>query len=172
MHDELSGAVIELVGVHRFDDAEFVGGFCEEGETVTEPLAALAVLLEGVLVSEHFWDALDEGELFACEERGWAIAAVESGEVGFMIEEFELAGAACHVEVDDAFGAGGEVGRGGAEWLGGVVAWGGGGAGVGTGAEPEGGESERAVSEEVPAGGGEEEVAVVHRFSGSARSRN
>jgi hypothetical protein len=110
--------------------------------------------------------------LFACEERGRAIAAVESGEVGFRIEEFELAGAASHVEVDDAFGAGGEVWRVGAQWLGGVVAGVCGGAGVGAGTEPESGEAERAVSEKVPAGGGEEEVAVVHRFSGSARSRN
>jgi hypothetical protein len=60
--------------------------------------------------SEHGGVGPDEGIALAADDGGWERLAFEAGELGFVVEEFELAGCAGHEQVDDAFGLGGEVG--------------------------------------------------------------
>jgi hypothetical protein len=102
--------MVELVGVHGLHEAQMIRDLGEVRHAVRDPCAALAVLLERVLWAEHFWNALDERELFTGQKRLRAFLAVELFELGFVIEEFELARSTGHVQVNHALCAGRKMG--------------------------------------------------------------
>ena len=96
--------------------AYVIGDFAVVGEEVADPLAAFSVLAEG---GEAFGDG--EGLLFrghAGEALAFAdgvgeLGAVEFFERGLVVEGVHLAGGAGLAEIDDALGAGGEMGGAG-----------------------------------------------------------
>ena len=104
--------MIELVRIHRFHDAQIIGMPCEKWQTVGNPLPALAVLLEGILAGQHLWHSLDKSELLASEEGLRAVLPIEFDKLGLVVKEFQLAGAAGHVQVDHTFGLGRKMGLG------------------------------------------------------------
>ena len=75
------------------------------GKTIGNPRAALAMLLERVLVSQHLRCALNEGETFSVEKRLRTILAIKFFEIGLEVKQFELTGSSNHVQKDDSFGA-------------------------------------------------------------------
>ena len=113
VEEELGGGVVELVGVHRLDEADVIDVPGEAGHAVGDPGAGLAVLLEGEDGAEELWGAFDEGEGFAFEELGRAVFEVVFDELGLVVEKFLLGRGAGHVEVDDALGLGGNHGGAG-----------------------------------------------------------
>src|SRR5690606_995356 len=91
VHEELGRTAVELVRLYRLDEADLVDDPLEVRQPVGNPLAAFSRPVEGELRPEHLRHALDEGELFALEELLRALLAVELGEFGLVVEEFELA---------------------------------------------------------------------------------
>ena len=147
VHEELRGAVVELVGPHRFDEADLVDDFLEMGQPVGDPLAALAGLVEGELRAEHLRHALDEGELLAFEVFLRALLAVELGEFRLVVEELELARRAGHVQVDHALCLRSEVGEIGHQRIRWILLQDG---AVALRSEPQPAEADRAVLQEMP----------------------
>jgi len=49
-------------------------------------MAGFTCLMKGVLWAKHFWDSLDEGELFAFEEFFRAFLTIEFFEIRFVVE--------------------------------------------------------------------------------------
>src|SRR5207249_2445324 len=86
-----------------------------------DPLAALAGLVKRVLRSQQLGDAVDEGEAFAGEEGSGAVLAVEPRQFRLMFKKLQLAGRPCHVQINDAPGLGGKLGRQDRKGIGGVA---------------------------------------------------
>ena len=77
VNEKLRGAVVELIRVHRFDEAQIIGNGGKVREAIGYPSTALAVLFKWELSSKHFRYALNEGELFTFEKFFGAFLAVE-----------------------------------------------------------------------------------------------
>ena len=120
MDEKLRGAVIELIRVHRFNEAQIICHGGELRESIRDPSSALAVLLELKLRAEHFRNTLDKGELLAFKKLFGAILAIEFFQFRLVVEKFVLGWRAGHVEVDDALGLAGEQRHGWHKWLGGI----------------------------------------------------
>jgi len=103
--------MVELVGVHRLEEAHLVHHLAEMRQKVGHPRAAFAVLREIGLRPEHLWHATDEGELLALQQGFWAGQVVQFAEFGLVVEELQLGGPAGHVQVDDVLGPSGKVRR-------------------------------------------------------------
>ena len=120
VHEELRRGVVEEVGLAGLDEAEVVGNRGRVREHIAHPCSALAVLLELLVMAEevHAVARAHEGEALAFDEAGGDGLAVEFVELGLVVEELQLAGAAGHEEVDDALGLGLMVRRLGCERVG------------------------------------------------------
>ena len=140
--EDLGGGVVEGLGVHGADEGDVVGLRADVGEDFGHLDAGLAVFLELELGAEEGVFGIDEGGAVVLEEFGGGLGAVEAGEVGFVVEEVEVAGGAAHEEEDDVLGFGGLWGGLGGEGIGEV-------GGVGfpgeEGGEGDGAEAEAAV---------------------------
>ncbi len=103
--------VIVVIAVHGADEADVVHAVAEVGEEVADLGAALAAGLE-----------VPEGaEVVAFGIVGGGFAVI-GGEAGLGVEGVHVGDAAAHVEEDDAFGFGGEMGGAGGEGVGGIKA--------------------------------------------------
>ena len=97
--------MIDLLGLHRADDADLVGDAGDVREQVGDLLARLAVLLEfdeRPARLEH--GVLKLGELLPLGERLGERLAVELLQLGLVVEALELRRAARHAEVDHPLG--------------------------------------------------------------------
>lgn len=99
----MRGIVVDLIGVHRADDAEVVGHPAEMREETAHFLAGLAELLEVVLRAETFeFLALQLRDLLAFSEGAGHGLAVHFLELGLEVPGLEMRRPAGHVEMDDA----------------------------------------------------------------------
>ena len=103
--------MVELIGAHGFDEAKIVDVLFQMWQAVRHPLAAFSRLMKGILRAQQLGHAADEGKALAGQEGSRAVLAIELGQFGFVIEEFQLARRAGHVQIDDALGAGGKLRR-------------------------------------------------------------
>ena len=109
VHERVRRVVIDLLGPHRADDADVVGDAADVREQLADLLAGLAELLEAVLRAEaDQLLALQLRDLLALGERLRHRLAVHLGELGLVVEGFEVRRAAGLVEEDDALGLGRE----------------------------------------------------------------
>ena len=65
MHQKLRRCVIELVGAHRFDEAQIVDVLFQVRQAVGNPGAALACLMEGKHRTQQLGNTRDKGEPLA-----------------------------------------------------------------------------------------------------------
>ena len=104
--------MVNLVGVHRLHKANIVDDLPKVGEPFAELGAGLAMPDELgdrrhdqlLLVGGHRRDAL------ALADRVRQLLASPFEQAGFVVEQFELGGAARLRQEDDPFGLGGKVG--------------------------------------------------------------
>ena len=90
MDHELSWTVVELVGLHRLDEAEIVSVFREMRKPVRNPGARVAILPELGQGAHHVGGALDEGETLAFEKLLGARFAIELLQLWLVIKELVL----------------------------------------------------------------------------------
>jgi len=106
---ELRRRVVELVGVQRVDQAEFVGDTLQVGQQVGQAQSGLAAMRErevgGVGRAEEGGAFADEGELLALEHLLRTKFLVAAAQFGFLVEQIQMRGRADHVDVDHALGA-------------------------------------------------------------------
>jgi hypothetical protein len=102
--------VVELVGFAGFDDADIIDDLGEVREKLGKLCAAVAVFCEFEARAEDGGVGADEGVALVSVDGGGEGLALHFCELGFVVEEVELGGGACHEEVDHALGAGEEVG--------------------------------------------------------------
>lgn len=95
--------MVELIGLHRFNEGHFIGMLRKLGQAIGNPGSGIAVLLDGINRSQHLWGALNEGKAFAFEVALGAVLAVVILENGFVIEKLELRRSTDHVKIDDSF---------------------------------------------------------------------
>src|SRR5690606_19376896 len=88
--EELRRGVVELVGPHRADHAQLVGDPVEMRERVGEPHAALAISREGPSRAEEHRRARSEREALAAKVALGARLAIETHELGLVVEEIEV----------------------------------------------------------------------------------
>ena len=103
VHEGVGGVVVDRVGGHRADDAEFVCDGADVREKLGDFSAALAEALEGGLgrpTNELL--ALELGELLAGGEALGHGLAIHAREAGLVIKGFELAWSPRHGKPDDA----------------------------------------------------------------------
>jgi hypothetical protein len=82
--------VVELVGGHRTDDAQFIGHGLEVGQGIREPDAALSVTGESPRSAQKLGRSGSEGEALALEEGIGAILPGALHQFGFVIEEIQM----------------------------------------------------------------------------------
>ncbi len=111
MNEEFGRSVIELVGVHRLDDTQVVGDAVQVRNRVGHPDAALAALLELAARAHQFRGARGEGKHLPFHELVGALLAIPPHQFGLVVEQVEMRWRTGQVQVDDAFGLRGEVGR-------------------------------------------------------------
>ena len=108
-----AGVVVDGLGLHGADEADFVGDFLGVREEVGEPDAGFTTFFsfgdgsddrEGLLERGHAGDALTIADMI-----GEFLAVVFKKE-GFGVEEVDLGRSAGLEEVDDSFGFGGVEG--------------------------------------------------------------
>ena len=103
VHERVRRVVIDLLGVHRADDADVVGdaGDVRERSEISCPdCAMLLELAERPARLQH--RVLQLGELLALGERLGERLAVELASVRLEVEGLEVRRPARHAEVDDA----------------------------------------------------------------------
>lgn len=105
-HEEVDRrGVVDLFGVHAFDEAEVVGDLGGVGHQGADGGTGLAVLFEGFDGGEEaslVGRGGHGGEAFALHVGFGDGLAVEFGELGFVVEEFEMGGGSVLEEVDNA----------------------------------------------------------------------
>ncbi len=92
--------MVELIGLHCFDEADVVNVFRKMRQSVRNPRAAIATLAERILGAKHFGCPLDEGESFSLQKFAGALLAIQLLEIRFEIEQLQLAGGTNHVQED------------------------------------------------------------------------
>ncbi len=114
LHGSNGGLVVDGFGMEGAHPTDIVCGLAEVGEEfVVHPHAAGAFLGEAVFGGgdgEAGLAAGHGGEALALADTGGEVFVVELLHLRFVVEEIHLGGATDHVEVNDAFGFGGEVG--------------------------------------------------------------
>ena len=109
MQQELRGCMVELRGVHRADQAQFIGDPTQLREQVAQFHAALSALAEAMQRTQQLRMPLDEGEPLALQVLIGAGCAVQSRQLGLVVIELELRWTAGQVHVDHGLGASGEM---------------------------------------------------------------
>ena len=110
VHKRVGRVVIDLFGDHRADDADVVDNLLLPRQQLAHPLAALAVAVElehGAVRLELL--VLQLRDRLALGVRLGHRLIVEFGELGLVVEGFEVRWAAGHAEEDHALGLGGEM---------------------------------------------------------------
>ena len=111
LHEGHGGAVIDLLGDHRFDETDFVGHRAGVAQLIGNPQAVLLVSVAGE-IEDRGSDRQTRlagghaGEALITAHTRRQLFVVELFEAGFMVEGVELRGRAFLEEVDDAFGLG------------------------------------------------------------------
>ena len=85
--------MIELIGVHRFDDADIVHHAGQVGQHLRERRTALAVLRKLEPRPEHRGVGPDERITLAPNHRGRQRLAFQTRQLGLLVEQVELDGA-------------------------------------------------------------------------------
>ncbi len=112
VHERMRRVVVDRLGHHRADDADLVGDRAQVRQDRADLLATGSAAAKRMLGSET--DQLLPLELsdrHALGERLRHRLAVHLGERRLGVERLQMRGAAGHVQIDDAFGLGGEVER-------------------------------------------------------------
>ena len=109
VQQQFGGRVVELVGVHRADEADLVGHFLKVRKPIGNPEPRLADLTKRIDGPQQLRHAADEGEALAFEKLLRAILAVERFQLRLVLEQLELAGRAGQVQINDALRFRGEV---------------------------------------------------------------
>ena len=109
IHQGVGGVVIDLLGPHGADDADVVGDAADVGEQRADLLAGFAEFLERMLGAEADEAlALQLGDLLPLGEGVRHGLAAQFGELGLVVEGFQVRRAAGLIEEDDALGLGGK----------------------------------------------------------------
>lgn len=103
---QIGRSVIELVGVHRADDRQFIGNPGDVRQQLADPGSSLAVLRELMGRPQHFRVPLDEREFLVLEQFIRAGLHVELYELGLVVEQILLRRRAGHFEINNAAGSG------------------------------------------------------------------
>jgi hypothetical protein len=106
---DLRRRVVELVGMHRLDEADVIDHPRQVRQHFRQFRPTLAVLGEGEARPEDGGVGPDESVALAADDRRRQRLAFEFLQLRLVIEEVELAGGACHEYVNDAFGLGCEM---------------------------------------------------------------
>ena len=85
--------------------------FFQMWQAVRYPLAALPCLMEWVLRAQQLRDTADKRKPFARQKRSGTLLTIEPGQIGFVIEKFQLAWRARHMQVNNPLGAAGKLRR-------------------------------------------------------------
>jgi hypothetical protein len=93
--------VIELLGVHRLDEAQLVGNRRDVLERPGNPRARAAMLAEALRRAEQFRHAGGERETPAAQERFGAVLARMAHQLRLKIEQIEVRRRPGQVQVDD-----------------------------------------------------------------------
>ena len=104
--------MIDLLGLHRPDDGEFVDDFGGVRQKLAEPGAAFAVLREledGGRGGNFVWKALMPVRRWPIADGFRQIGAALFSERGLVVEQIELGRRAVLEEIDDSFGGGREI---------------------------------------------------------------
>src|ERR1700681_881021 len=102
VYQQLRGRVIELVGMHRLDEAQIVNVLFQVRQAVGNPVAALSDLVERGLRPQKLGNAADECETLARQKRRGTILAIEPFQVRLVLEKFQLAGRSGHVQINNS----------------------------------------------------------------------
>ena len=100
--------MVEVVGMHGFDDGQVVRNLGEKGEPIGKLGPGLSVLGEGKAWAEDRGIRLDESIALALDHRGRDGLALDFLELGLVVEELELAGKAGHEQIDHPLGLDGK----------------------------------------------------------------
>ena len=111
LDQQLRRGMVELVGAHGLDDAEIVDLLFQVRQPVGDPGAALSRLVKGKLRAQQFGHAADEGKALSLQKRSRTILAMKLLQFGLVVEQFQLAGRAAHVQIDNPLGAAAELRR-------------------------------------------------------------
>ena len=114
------GCMVDLLGVHALDEAEFVGDFGGVGHEGTDGGTGFAVLLVWLDVREDLAFVRSGGhggKAFALHVGLRDGLAVELGELGFVVEKLEMARCSVLKKIDDALGLGGDLLHRGHEFI-------------------------------------------------------
>ena len=111
MEEELAGAMVEFVGLHRADDGQIIRTLCQMRRELGEPGPGLAVLRELVRRGQSPRAVGHKGELLALQDAVGHRLALELRERRFGVEQIDLRRTAEHVQEDDMPCPGCEVRR-------------------------------------------------------------
>ncbi len=107
VEQQLGGGVVELIGLHRVDEAHLIGDLVEVGAGVGHPESTLAVLFESAGAAHELGHAGGEGK-GATSQKGIGAGLIGVFlESGFVVEDVQVGRTAGHAEIDDALGFGG-----------------------------------------------------------------
>ena len=93
--------MIELLGVHRPDEAEFIGHLRQFWDCVREPGTALSVLGELMRRAQQRWPLGRERKLFPLVELIRTGFARSPGQLRFVVEQIQMRRRPGHVQEDD-----------------------------------------------------------------------
>ncbi len=149
VHEQFGRGMIELVGVHRLDNAKVIGMLMEIRNGIRHPHSGFSILLEGPGGTHELGSARGKGKGPALHELVGACLVGSLDQFRFVIPHIKMGRRAGQVNVDDALGLGIEMRFAGQQGvLGGLQGEGLGRENVGQGAGPE---SHSAIPEEVTA---------------------
>jgi hypothetical protein len=98
VHDRVSWVVIDLIGHHGANDGDVIDELRMIGQVITNPLAALAMLLKLAEMALHLeFLVLKLGDRLTLCERFGHWLAVELVEFGLVIKRLQVARPAGHV---------------------------------------------------------------------------
>ena len=96
--------MIKVVGMHRFDEGQVIRDLAQIGQPVREFSPGISVLGKGKARTENGGVRLDEGVALTLDHGGRNGFTLHFLELGFVVEELELAGSASHKEIDHPLG--------------------------------------------------------------------
>ena len=111
VHQDLAGGVVEGVGGHGFHNGNVIGDTAKVGQHLGYFGIALALAAVLELGTQQLGMGVDEGRPVALEQLGRRQGPVEPGQLGLVVQQFQVAGRPRHEEKDDVLGLGRVVGR-------------------------------------------------------------
>src|SRR5207244_11319883 len=112
VHEGMCWIVVDLLGMHRADDADVVGDFGDVRKQARNFLPGIAVFFEFSEWSASFQlGILELRELLALGERFGKRLAIDLLQLRLEIEAFQMRWSASHTQMDNSFRAYGKVRR-------------------------------------------------------------